>query len=67
MGINKAGPSHWNLLRNEPQDVPVASAGHIHSAFHGCGYGLQRDMRECMGEGESKVSVLGFWGCCKII
>lgn len=34
MGIIKAGASHWDLLRNGPQDVPVASAGHIHSALH---------------------------------
>lgn len=35
MGINKAGASHWDHLRNGPQTVAVASAGHIHIGLHG--------------------------------
>lgn len=35
MGINKAGASLWDCLRNGREDVPVASAGHIHNALHG--------------------------------
>lgn len=37
IGINKAGTSHQDLLKNGLQDVPAASAGHIHSALHGRG------------------------------